>query len=144
MLPYIIALPSVLLLGLALYLILSWNSKRRKYAPSKLARKIPDLTERFSFYYTDMMEQLRLMGMGINPGETLSAYAQRIGGQIAEQGMSRDDLSVITETQLRLHFAHMSPGDAEVETAGKFHAILEDKLQKKLSSTAYLWRRSLR
>ena len=141
--PHIFGSLGALLLGVIIYIIFSWNSKYRKYSPSRVTKRIPDITARFSFYYTDIMNQLSLLGFGIQPGETLAVYPGRINPRIGRANQV-SELSVIAKAQMRLHFANLPPTAADVETAGELHAMLEDKLREKFSPLAYLWRRGAR
>jgi|GEM_PF-955728 len=117
-----------ILLAVALLIfIFLYYRKRRKYSLRRVLRKFPNPVDRFSFYFSDIMEKLRVMGLGISPGETLLNYDKRIAPQIATQGLSDSSLDAITQAQMRLHFAGILPSDTDVEIAGSFRAKLEEK-----------------
>ena len=142
-LPYF-ALAGVLLLGAAIRLALLWNNRRREYSPTHAARKIPNSTERFKFFYADIIEQLSILGMGINPGETLSAYSQRMEAQLARQIPQNSAFIKVMCAQMLLHFANIPPDVSDVEAAEKLHGDLEKILRGRFSPPAYLWRRAMR
>ena len=142
--PYIRATAIALILGSVAYLAFAWNSKYRRYSPERVARKIPDNTGRFCFYYTDIMKQLKLLDLDIHPGETLINYPNRIEIQIEGEGIKGENtanFAIITGAQMRLHFANIPPLESDVEAAGKLHKTLEDKLRKKFSPFTYIMRR---
>ena len=140
---YVIVIAIILVLGAALITAILWVSKKRRYSLQHVAGKIPDLTGRFNFYYKDIMLQLQALGMGVKPAETLLKYSERIGGQIEQQGIQKHDFDAIALVQTRLHFAGIPPDIDEVEVAGKFNSMLEEKLREKLSPISYLRNRVL-
>jgi len=140
---YIFAIATASLLGVTLLIILLLYIKRKKYASLNINRKIPDPTERFSFYFKDIIGQLRIMGMELNPGETLTLFNQRIESRIRHYNSADATLHMVTATQIRLHFANITPSNDDVDTARKLHIILEGILKKELLPLSYLWRRVL-
>ncbi|MCL2220754.1 MAG: transglutaminase-like domain-containing protein [Oscillospiraceae bacterium] len=114
--PFIFAAMLVLIL-VALILVFLLLRKRRNYSVKRVLKKFPDLPGRFSFYYSDIMEQLRKMGAEVNPGETLTEYNKRIKPQLEEQDMMDSSFGIITDAQMRLHFANIPPDVTEVNTA---------------------------
>ena len=144
----IVAMVAGFLLAAALLIfIFLYVGKRRKYQLRRKLQKFSDLTGRFSFYYAGIVEHLRVMGLGMHPGETLIKYNIRIKSQIEEHGLSDSHLGAITNTQMHLHFANISPTATDVSTAEEFHTALKEKLQSKFSAQSYLrhktiWKRS--
>jgi hypothetical protein len=139
--PIILTALIVLTVAIILYICIGWNSKYRKYAPARAARMFPDMTARFGFYYADIMTQLSLLGVGVLPGETLLRYPARVNKRIGDLKPGDSAFTVISQAQMRLHFAHITPSAADVETAGAFHTMLEDMLRESLSPMLYMWRR---
>jgi len=119
-----------LLSGVAVLVLIIFLHSRRKYSANRVFRKFPNLADRFSFYFSDIISTLRMMGLGIEPGETLARYDKRISSQIVEQGMKEFSFSEVIKTQMSLHFADISPSAADVETARDFHAMLVGKQRK--------------
>lgn len=117
-------------LAVVLLILMYYFHKKRKYALQHVLRRLPDLSASFSYYYIDIMKQLRLLGMGIQSGETLEKYEKRIESQIGEHGVKNSIFGMVAQAQMRMHFANIHPSMADVEIAEKFHKRLKDGLQK--------------
>ncbi|MCL2248122.1 MAG: transglutaminase-like domain-containing protein [Oscillospiraceae bacterium] len=127
---FIVAAVSVPLMILLIILIFFFIHKQRKYSLHHVLRKFPDLADRFGFYFSDIMRHLRALGIGIEPGETLTDYIKRIHVQVAAQGLNDDSLHTIARTQMRLNFAGLQPSSADIEIVKTFHIALIEKLRK--------------
>jgi len=133
---YFIAGIIVFFLALTLILYLLLNTGYRKHSAKKVKRKYPNLTDRFNFYYSNIMRQLKIIGIGIEPGETLLVYSQRIE---ASAQIDTAPLHKISYTQMQLHFANIPPNDDCIEIAETYYELLNSMLHERYSALSYLW-----
>jgi len=131
----------VFLLASALILYLLLNTSYQKYSAKKVKRKYPNLTDRFNFYYSNIMKQLKIIDMGIEPGETLIVYNQRIE---ASSQIDVTPLHKISLTQMQLHFANIPPNDESIKIAETYYEFLNERLHEKYSALSYSWHKITR
>ena len=131
---------TLIMLAFIGYITYSWNSKYRCYELKAVMRSFGRSTECFSFYYNDIVKQLTLLQMPPRPGETLNNYPSRVDARLNLHNPCFGD---VAKFQTQIIFAEAEPSEKELETAYKYHRMLEDLLRAKFSVFTYMRKRAL-
>ena len=105
-----------------------------------MRRRHPDSVRWTEDYYGDMLRQLSLMGVQLQPGETLYDFARRVDGRIPiEQG--NHPMERVADWICGWRFGEIEPPQENLGALCRYHTALEQRLRIMLGAWEYFWKR---
>jgi len=130
---------------LAATLALRVINRKKAYLLDEVKNRFSDTSEQIDYYYTDILRQLRLLGLAPETGETILQHGKR--SQIAldnNPGLpSGDGIRLMKSfgAVMNWRYGNIRPSEADIEDISNLHGVLEERLKNSLSPVKYFFSR---
>lgn len=122
-------------------------NRKKAYMLVEVRSRYSDTAEQIDYYYTDILRQLRLLGLAPEAGETILQHGIRV------QKAIDNNSGLPPENSIRLmksfgavmnwRYGNIRPTKADIEEISNLHGILEERLKNTLSPVKYFLKRTL-